>query len=366
MIPHRFSAGFLSVADAAALSEMSRTLAGQAEIQVCPPLSVLRQGFNRQPVITLDTQFAAGGWFPAELLSGTEPYDWVERVETSAGTWDDGTRAGTENAYQAVAGTGTPPTPAENDLVLMRASPTVAGAYEFLSLNGTFSGLTRAPVDFCVTKSGGNVTGIKVTWLKKDGTLECEDLSECTGGEGTDCNTVWYCVDGVATEVEVADAPPAGTVVTGPYPDEATALEICPPIAPTCTEADAENLPDILTITFDAAAGVCSESCEPGAISGSTTLTRLAPATNVWDGQSDAFCPGVDADFSLQCVDDIFTLSWTAGSYSSSCPDGGTECSAVAITGTVTPFSLTFELPVCCVCSEGTTTGSVATLVITE
>ena len=53
MTPHRFQPGFLSAADAAALSEMSRALSGQGEIQVRPPLSIVRQGWNRQPLIYL-------------------------------------------------------------------------------------------------------------------------------------------------------------------------------------------------------------------------------------------------------------------------------------------------------------------------
>jgi hypothetical protein len=70
-------------------------------------------------------------WY-AQLTSGTSPYSWVERVETSAGAWANGSRTGTSNAYQCQPSAGTPSTPATTDIVLMRASATVSGNYEFI------------------------------------------------------------------------------------------------------------------------------------------------------------------------------------------------------------------------------------------
>ncbi len=71
-------------------------------------------------------------YFFAQLTSGSSPYSWAERVETSAGVWANGSLSGTTNSYQAQPSTGTPSAPATNDIVLMRASATVAGKYEFI------------------------------------------------------------------------------------------------------------------------------------------------------------------------------------------------------------------------------------------
>lgn len=53
--PHQFRAGYLSAEDAAALTRMSRAMSGQGTMQVRPPLSIIRQGWDGQPIIYLDT-----------------------------------------------------------------------------------------------------------------------------------------------------------------------------------------------------------------------------------------------------------------------------------------------------------------------
>lgn len=140
MTPRTFQAGMLSAPDAAYLTEMARRLAGQTDIAFLPPLMASRQGFNGQPVAYLDKPIGPDYFF-AELTSGSSPYSWKERVETAAGTWADGSRTGTTNGYQATPSSGTSPVPASGDLVLMRASPSVSGAYEFASVRGSVSGL---------------------------------------------------------------------------------------------------------------------------------------------------------------------------------------------------------------------------------
>jgi hypothetical protein len=132
MTPHTFRPGQLSAESAAALSEMSRRLAGLDRLSVAPPLALARQGYDGQPVVYLDTSGLGAGYFFAQLTSGSSPYSWKERVETAAGTWADGPRAGTTNAYQVQPSAGSPSTPAANDVVLMRAAPGLAGVYEFV------------------------------------------------------------------------------------------------------------------------------------------------------------------------------------------------------------------------------------------
>lgn len=61
MTPYTFRPGMLSVEAAAALNAMARMADGQTQIRVLPPLSIVRQGFNRQPVIYLDPQAIPDG-----------------------------------------------------------------------------------------------------------------------------------------------------------------------------------------------------------------------------------------------------------------------------------------------------------------
>lgn len=110
----------------------------------------------------------------------------------------------------------------------------------------------RRPVNFCVIKSGSNVTDIKVTWQEVDGSQTCETVSTCTGDGGTGCNAMWWCIDGVATSVATGSAPPAGTIVLGPFHTEALAEEVCPDGgAPVDTLCCAE-VPRTLYLTLSA------------------------------------------------------------------------------------------------------------------
>lgn len=129
MTPYQFRPGPLSAADAAALTNLARMTRGNDGLMVRPPLSLVRQGSDGQAVLFLN---GGSDYFFAQLTSGTSPYSWVERVETAAGTWANGPRSGTTNAYQVQPSSGTPSTPAANDVVVMRASPTVGGAWEFV------------------------------------------------------------------------------------------------------------------------------------------------------------------------------------------------------------------------------------------
>jgi hypothetical protein len=80
----------------------------------------------------------------------------------------------------------------------------------------------RTPIDFCVVKSGGNVTDIKVTWLNADGTTECETVPECTGGT---CDVLWWCTtDGV---VDTAAGSEPADWYAGPFTSYDDAVAAC-------------------------------------------------------------------------------------------------------------------------------------------
>lgn len=143
MSPHTFRPGVLSTADAEALNRLTRAGRGLTDIQVRPPLSIVRGAFDSQPVIFFDQN---PGFFFAEILgsaaaypsggSGTDAddraYSWVERVQDVAGVWKDGTRFGEFNAYAAESETGFPGEVAAGTMVMMRASSSAAGTWEFL------------------------------------------------------------------------------------------------------------------------------------------------------------------------------------------------------------------------------------------
>lgn len=96
------------------------------------PLTIDRPGRFQGQVVGIDPTGLGPSYFFAQLTSGSSPYSWVERVETAAGTWANGARSGTTNAYQVQPSSGTPSTPATNDIVVMRVSGTVGGVYEFV------------------------------------------------------------------------------------------------------------------------------------------------------------------------------------------------------------------------------------------
>lgn len=143
-------------------------------------------------------------WFIAQLTSGASPYSWQERVETAAGVWADGPRSGTSNAYQAQPSTGTPPTPAVNDLVLLRASPAVDGAYEFVAA-GTSGKPSRYPLGpACqVFGPGGGFVGTYQQWFDPTtGIVQCIFTPPCE-----DCDPP----AGSSETPGVGGAPPTGT-----------------------------------------------------------------------------------------------------------------------------------------------------------
>lgn len=128
-------------------------------------------------VVVLVSVGSGGDWFPAKLTaSGGSPlaYTWVEQAMTSAGVWADksGGLSGTLDAYRMSSDEAAPAVEA-NQVVMMRASPTTAGKYEF-----TPWGSLTSPADQVVTNvvvACDGVGGLVVTQTKK--TLKGRDLT---------------------------------------------------------------------------------------------------------------------------------------------------------------------------------------------
>ena len=143
-----FSPGYLTAAGAALLNEMARQYqANGFRIGVTSwPLTVSRPGRMQGTIIGIDPRALGGDFFFAEILgsaaaypsggSGTDAddraYSWVERVQDVAGVWRDGTRFGEFNAYAVEPEAGYTGTVAAGTVVMMRASPTVGGTWEFM------------------------------------------------------------------------------------------------------------------------------------------------------------------------------------------------------------------------------------------
>lgn len=143
-----FSPGYLTAAGAALLNEMARQYqANGFRIGVTSwPLTVSRPGRMQGTIIGIDPRAFGGDFFFAEILgsaaaypsggSGTDAddraYSWVERVQDVAGVWRDGTRFGEFNAYAVEPEAGYTGTVAAGTIVMMRASSTVGGTWEFL------------------------------------------------------------------------------------------------------------------------------------------------------------------------------------------------------------------------------------------
>jgi hypothetical protein len=97
MTPHTFRPGQLSAESAAALSEMSRRLAGLDRLSVAPPLALARQGYDGQPVVYLDTSGLGGVGYPPQLeeylasstplTSATNVAQAVMTLTLTAGKW---------------------------------------------------------------------------------------------------------------------------------------------------------------------------------------------------------------------------------------------------------------------------------------
>lgn len=110
------------------------------------PLTIDRPGRLQGQVVGLDPKAINGPFFWAEILgsaaaypsggSGTDAddraYSWVERVQDAAGVWRDGTRFGEFDAYAVESDAGFTDTVAAGTTVIMRASPTVSGTWEFI------------------------------------------------------------------------------------------------------------------------------------------------------------------------------------------------------------------------------------------
>lgn len=195
-----------------------------------------------------------------KITGGTNPYtavevqlDEAEGVRVPTGVYDVDSAA--KQLWEVNGITSIKP----NRVVIGQPNPAGVG---FLFDIGGIAPTTRTPLAFCVVKTGGVVTDIKITWQNPDGTLDCETVSECSGGEGSDCNTVWYCVDGIATEVAVGDAPPTGDEVVGPFPDQVTAEQACP-AEPVIIEGCEYEYPPTLTATWVTGNGTCG--CFTGA-----------------------------------------------------------------------------------------------------
>lgn len=101
--------------------------------------------------------------------------------------------------------------------------PNPAGAGFFFDADG-LAPTARIPIDFCVVKSGGNVTDIRVTWLNADGTTECETVPECSGGG---CDDLWWCTTAGVVSLPAGTEPDAGDYYSGPYTSYADALAAC-------------------------------------------------------------------------------------------------------------------------------------------
>lgn len=101
--------------------------------------------------------------------------------------------------------------------------PNPAGVGFFFDADG-LAPTARIPVDFCVIKSGGNVTDIKVTWLNADGSTECETVPTCTGST---CDDLWWCTTTGVVSLPPGTEPDPADYYSGPYPTYAEALAAC-------------------------------------------------------------------------------------------------------------------------------------------
>lgn len=169
-----FTPGYLSAAGAALLNEMARQYqANGFRIGVTSwPLTVSRPGRMQGTIIGIDPGAFPPGFFFAEILgsaaaypsggSGTDAddraYSWVERVQDVAGVWKDGPRFGEFNAYAAESETGFPGEVAAGTMVMMRASSSVAGTWEFLPAASGSGGGTALATQSATLSSGSRVS----------------------------------------------------------------------------------------------------------------------------------------------------------------------------------------------------------------
>lgn len=187
---------------------------------------------------------ATTDWFIAQLTSGVSPYSWQERVETAAGVWADGPRSGTADAYQAQPSAGTPTTPAENDLVLLRASPTVAGVYEFVATGAgppcaglPFMHKVMVGVDFTGSQVRYRVRSVDANGCETLGPPVCETGATCSETEDME----YWCIGGVCWTVYDGLTP--ADADAGPFATPELCAAGCP-VAPggtiTCCDPDLE------------------------------------------------------------------------------------------------------------------------------
>jgi hypothetical protein len=127
-------------------------------------------------VVTVSVGGSASEWFPAKITgSSGSPLgsSWTEQEMTSAGVWANktGGLSGTTNAYRMPSDESAPVVE-NNQVVMMRASPSVDTKYEF----SPWGSLT-SPVDQFVTNVSVecNSGSLVVTQTKK--TLKARDLS---------------------------------------------------------------------------------------------------------------------------------------------------------------------------------------------
>ncbi len=167
---------------------------------------------------------------------------------------------------------------------------------------------SRVPVAFCVEKSGGNITDIRITWENADGATACETVPTCTGSP---CGELWWCKTKGIISLPPGTEPDAENYYSGPYTTYAEAEASC--------DADSGGPGEPGGGTASCCSRALNSYLYLPLSGGNGTLTLVWDGSTYWQTENDEALPcgkTVGVRFNTTCGIDVRVDggSWTPGS----------------------------------------------------